>query len=409
MKTLIGPFTQILPLSDLPLKGPIADHTLEIIQNGGLLVENGTILEIGSFKDLHLRYPKIHLEEIIIPSVLLPGFVDCHTHICYSGNRAEEYALRNLGFTYLDVYESGGGIWSTVLKTRASTEEDLLKSLLERIHRHQKEGVTTIEIKSGYGLNVETELKQLRTIREASALIPAKLIPTCLAAHVRPKGFDGTHKDYLNFIQKELLPVIKEENLSKRVDIFIEKTAFSREEALPYLTAANFKGFDITIHADQFSPGGSGLAFALESVSVDHLEVISDRNIMFLSRSSTVGVVLPGSSIGLGNPFAPARKILNQGASLAIASDWNPGSGPMGDLLMVSAVLGAYEKLSSAEVFAGITFRAAAALNLFDRGILASNKVADFQAFPISDYREILYNQGKLKPYQVWIKGLGIL
>ena len=405
MKKIIGPFSQILPLTDLPIKGPIQDHTMEIIHQGGILVENGKILKIGDFQKIRESHPKVKIEEVNYPAVLIPGFIDCHTHICFAGTRSEEYAMRSWGKTYLEISEAGGGIWNTVQKTRAEQAGKLLEDLIQRANLSLKDGITTLEVKSGYGLDINNELKQLRVIEEANKSIPIDLISTCLAAHVKPRDFEGSPKEYLNFLLKELLPKVKEENLSKRVDIFIEKTAFSPEEALPYLTAAHFMGFDITMHADQFNSGGSQVAYGLESVSVDHLESINDRDILFLARSSTVGVVLPGSSLGLGNPFAPARKILNQGACLAIASDWNPGSSPMGDLLVGASLLGAYEKLSSAEVFAGLTFRAALALNLEDRGILFPGKLADFQAFPCSDYREILYHQGKMKAAQVWKKG----
>ncbi len=408
MKKLIGPFSQVLPLSGLPLKGSLPDHLLTILKDGGILVEDGKIVEISPFDVLRKSYPEATVEEIEFSGVLLPGFIDCHTHLCYAGNRAEEYALRSLGKTYLDISEAGGGIWNTVQKTRAASSETLLNSLVHRIERHQKEGVTTIEIKSGYGLDVANELKQLKTIQEAVFKVKADLIPTCLAAHLKPKDFKGNNKEYLSFILRELLPQIIKDKLAHRVDIFIERSAFSKEEALPYLTAANFMGFEITIHADQFTSGGSTLAYGLDASSVDHLEVMNTRNIAFLAKSNTIGVVLPGSSLGLGNPFAPARKILDEGAALAIASDWNPGSSPMGDLLITASLLGVYEKLSATEVFAGLTYRAAAALRLEDRGTLKGGQLADLQAYPCTDYREILYNQGKLKPVRVWKKGMVI-
>ncbi len=414
MRTLIGPFTQILPLSHLPFKGPIADHSLTVMVQGGVVLEKGNIVAIGTYEDLIQNEEKqnsrneksnFNLQEILEPSVLMPGFIDCHTHLCFAGNRSEEYALRNLGLSYLEINAMGGGIWNTVQKTRVANKDLLLELLINRIRRHEQEGVTTIEIKSGYGLNLENELKQLEVIQEARLNVHASLVPTCLAAHLKPRDFNGTEKEYLNFIQKELFPILKKESLSNRIDIFIEQSAFSPKDALPYLTSAHYAGFDITIHADQFTPGGSQVAFGLDCVSVDHLEVINNRDIAFLARSPTVGVVLPGSSFGLGHAYAPARKILDQGASLAIASDWNPGSSPMGDLLIGASLLGVYEKLSTAEVLAGLTFRAAKALNLTDRGTLELGKLADLQAFPCEDYREILYNQGKLKPSRVWKNG----
>jgi imidazolonepropionase len=326
--------------------------------------------------------------------------------MCFAGSRADEFALRHLGKEYLEINRAGGGIWNTVQKTRAQDAQILLNDLINRVVKHTHEGVTTMEIKSGYGLDLEGELKILRTIKKASNEVSADLIPTCLAAHTVPRDFQGSTKEYLNSMVKQLFPIVLEENLASRVDIFIDQGGFSAEEALPYLTQANYMGFGITIHADQFKPGGSQVGFGLEAQSIDHLEAITERDITFLARSSSVGVVLPGASIGLGMDFAPARNILDQGGCMAIASDWNPGSAPMGNLLVEASILWAFQKLSSAEVFAGLTFRAAQALNLTDRGTLKMGNLADMQAYPISDYREILYHQGSLKPFQVWKKGL---
>jgi imidazolonepropionase len=399
---LIGPFTQILPLTGLPLKGALKDDQLYIITNGGVLIANGLIVAVGDFDVLRKATPSAQIEEIQTPQVLLPGFIDCHTHICFGGNRAKDYAMRLEGRTYLEIAKAGGGIWDTVTQTRLATEEMLLVDLLKRAERHLTEGVTTIEVKSGYGLNVEHELKMLRVINEAKKSAKADLIPTCLAAHMLPKNFNGDADAYLNYIINELLPVITKEKLSNRVDIFIEQSAFNGEQSLRYLTAAKQMGFDITIHADQFTSGGSEVAVNTGAVSADHLEASGDNEIAMLAASNTVAVVLPGASMGLGMPYAPARKLLNAGACVAIASDWNPGSAPMGDLLMQAAVMSAHEKLNTAEVLAGLTSRAAKALNLNDRGALEKGMRADMQAYPCADYREILYYQGKMKPVNVW-------
>ncbi|WP_443936428.1 imidazolonepropionase [Pedobacter sp. MW01-1-1] len=405
MKKLIGPFSQIVSLSGLPLKGALSDEQLNIIAQGGVVIEDEKILEIGDFKQLALAHPTALLEEITEPSVLLPGFIDCHTHICFAGSRARDYAMRNAGKTYLEIAEAGGGIWDSVTQTRVADEATLTRLLRNRIKRHLTEGVTTIEVKSGYGLNIEDELKQLRAIKEANALENADLIATSLAAHMKPKDFEGTAAAYLQQVLKDLLPIVKEDNLASRVDIFIEKSAFTPEEAIIYLSQAKEMGFDITVHADQFSVGGSEVAVTMHAHSADHLEASGDVEIAMLAQSETVAVTLPGASLGLGMNYTPARKLLDAGACLAIASDWNPGSAPMGDLLLQAAVMAAAEKLSAAETFAGLTYRAAAALHLEDRGSLAPEMLADMQAYPCEDYREILYHQGKLKPTRVWKNG----
>jgi len=407
MKTLIGPFSQILPLSGMGDNGALEDNQLVIIPDGGVIIENGLIVETGDFAKLRTANPGFLIEEIAGEQVLLPGFIDCHTHICFAGSRAKDYSMRIQGRSYLDIAKSGGGIWDSVMQTRAADEATLSTLVQQRAKRHLLQGVTTIEVKSGYGLSVENELKQLRAIKNASSSdeAGADLIPTCLAAHLLPKDFDGNARAYLDHILTDLLPLIKSENLAGRVDIFIEESAFNSEDALYYLKAAKAMGFELTVHADQFSTGGLAVAVETGALSADHLEASTPVEIALLKTSGTVAVVLPGASLGLGMHYAPARKLLDGGACLAIASDWNPGSAPMGNLLLQAAVMSASEKLSTAEVFAGLTFRAARALNLNDRGTISPGLLADMQAYPCSDYREILYQQGQLQPVNLWKKG----
>lgn len=405
VQTLIGPFTQILPLTGLPLKGAIADDALQIIPNGVVLTNAGLIVDVGNFETLRKGNPQAEIEEISGDNVLLPGFIDCHTHLCFAGDRAKDYAMRIAGKSYLDIAKAGGGIWDSVMQTRAAGHQQLTELLLKKANRHLSEGVTTIEVKSGYGLSVEQELKQLSAIQSAQKSCKADLVATCLAAHIKPKDFDGSKSAYLTYLLNDLLPDVEKRQLAKRVDIFIEDSAFDGDSALQYLTKAQKMGFDITVHADQFTPGGSEIAVKVGAVSADHLEASNDKEIKLLAASNTVAVALPGASLGLGIGFAPARKLLDAGVCLAIASDWNPGSAPMGDLLTQAAILGAYEKLTTAETFAGLTYRAAKALNLNDRGYLQQGAIADMQAYSCKDYREILYYQGKLKPAYVWKNG----
>jgi imidazolonepropionase len=404
---LIGPFRQLITLDKLPLKGPIPDHKLEIIQNAGILIENDIIKKTGDFNSIknELGNRSYELEQIKSDMVALPGFIDCHTHICYAGTREKDYAKRISGKSYLEIARQGGGIWDTVIKTRSASIRELQKNTERRARMLLKQGITTAEVKSGYCLNVEGELKMLKAIRQANANLAIDLIPTCLAAHMHPKDFKGSQKEYLELIIKELFPVIKKEKLTSRVDIYVEEGAFSLSDAEIYLKKAKEQGFDVIIHADQFSVGGSKLAVKFQARSADHLEVSSGEEICILAQSNVIPVVLPGASIGLGNDFAPARKMLDAGTSLAISTDWNPGSAPMGDLLVQAAIIGAFEKLTIAETLSGITFRAAAALNLSDRGILAQGKKADMVAFECNNYEEILYHQGALKPSKVWKNG----
>ena len=410
---LIGPFKQILTLNNLPLRGKISDKQLEIIENGGILINSeNKIEEIGNYevianktKQSLSNSPTLQFSN----SVVLPAFIDCHTHICFGGNRANDFAMRNAGKTYLEIAEKGGGIWSSVQHTRNASESELLEKLLERINRLISLGITTIEIKSGYGLNVESELKMLRVIKKAQEKTEATLVPTCLSAHLKPKDFEGTSSAYLQYILTEILPKVKQENLSKRVDIFIEKSAFQPEESRKFLERSKDLGFEITVHADQFTAGSSRIAVEVGAVSADHLEATIDEDIEFLAKSEIVAVALPGASLGLGEPFTPARKILDKNGILAIASDWNPGSAPMGNLITQASILATFQKLTTAEVLAGITFRAAKALNLNDRGILKKGMKADFVVFETDNFQNILYNQGSLVASEVYIDGERII
>ena len=402
---LIGPFKQLITMANLPLKGPISDSQLIIFEDAGIIVANGKIKKIGKFTEFKKNAKDIPVHELHGNHTCLPGLIDSHTHICFGGTRANDYAMRNAGKSYLEIAKAGGGIWDTVIQTRMATKEELIKHTSKLAHRHLKNGVTTIEVKSGYGLSVAEELKMLYAIAQTNANVAADLIPTCLAAHMLPKDFEGSHEEYLSEIAEKLFPILKEENLTNRIDAFVEESAFSAKQIAPYFQKAKEMGFDITVHADQFSTSGSQVAVAMGAVSADHLEASTTKEIELLAKSDVVATALPGASLGLGCDFTPARKILDAGGTVAIASDHNPGSAPMGDLLTQAAILGAFEKLSNAEVLAGLTVRAAAALNLTDRGKLAVGFAADFIGFHTDNYQEILYNQGNLKPCMVWKNG----
>ncbi|MDX1364650.1 imidazolonepropionase [Arenibacter latericius] len=405
--SLIGPFKQLLTMTGMPIKGALQDSQLPIIENGGIITKGDEIYAVGHFSDLKKEAQDLNAKPINIDSdlVCLPGFIDAHTHICFGGSRANDYALRNAGKTYLEIAQSGGGIWDTVTQTRKSSAEKLVTGIKDRADRHLHQGVTTIEVKSGYGLSVEEELKMLNAIATANKTIAADLIPTCLAAHMMPKDYKGTPEEYLSEISTTLFPILKEENLATRIDAFLEEGAYSAISIAPYFKKAKEMGFDITVHADQFSTGGSAVAVEYGAISADHLEASTETEIQLLANSNVIATALPGASMGLGCNYTPARRLLDAGASVAIASDWNPGSAPMGNLLIQAAVLGTFEKLSNTEVLSGITYRAAAALGLEDRGKIETGFLADFIAFPTHNYKEILYQQGMLQPTMVWKKG----
>ena len=402
---LIGPFKQLLTLANLPLKGALKDEQLEIISDGGIVIENDIIIALGDYISLKEKYHQASLEEIKEDHILLPGFVDSHTHICFGGNRSKDFAMRLNGKTYLEIAESGGGIWSTVTQTRSKTADELKDITLQNAEKLIRKGTTTAEVKSGYALSVEGEITMLEGINMANQECEIDLIPTYLGAHMKAKDFSGSNHEYLKEIIDKVFPLLKEKQLTNRIDIFVEQSAFSVEEGDYYLSEAKKQGFQLTIHADQFTTGGSQLAIKHKALSADHLEFSNEKEIRELAFSDVVATVLPGASIGLGMQYAPARRLLDRGCCVSIASDWNPGSAPMGDLLTQASILATFQKLSTAEVLAGITFRAAKALNLEDRGVLAVGKKADLVAFPTSTYQNIIYYQGQLQPSMVWKNG----
>lgn len=400
--TLIGPFKQVLTLRNLPKKGAISDEALEIIEDGAIRFENGKILAVGKFNEM------IRDEDTLIKvpydAVALPGWIDAHTHICWGGKRAADYALRIAGVPYQEIAARGGGILDTVTQTRAASQHELEDLLDKRVSRLERFGITTCEVKSGYGLTLNDEIKMLEVIHDVNREETVDLVATCLAAHVKPPEFES-NSQYLNFIMEHLLPEVLKRNLAKRVDIFVENNAFSVEEARPYLLRAKELGFSLTVHADQFSRGGSALAAEVGAISADHLEQSTPEDAKAMAAAGVIPIVLPGATLGLGMAMPPARMLLDEGLPLVIASDWNPGSAPMGNLITQAAILSAAEKLTTAETFASMTTRAAAALELNDRGSLAEGLRADFNVYPAADYREILYNQGSMEPAKVFSKG----
>ena len=382
MEQIIGPFSQILTFEQTALKGPLQVPDMGILENAGVRVDSGVIVEVGPFEGLVKNNASPQVMEISGSHVLMPGLVDCHTHMVWAGSRAADFERRNSGLSYQEILASGGGILDTVKWVGQATKEDLKEQLHQRILRHQSDGVTTQEIKSGYGLDTENELKMLEVIHEVDREVKVDLIPTFLGAHVCPKDYERS--DFLDYLLAEVAPV---------------------QIVQPYLMALKNLGFNLTLHADQFSSGGAALAIQMGAKSADHLEVTTSEDIALFGTSNTVAVVLPGASLGLGMSFAPTRALLDAGACLAIASDWNPGSAPNGDLLAQCGILAAHQKLTAAETFSGITFRAAQALGFTDRGRLAPQHLFDAIAFPTHDYREILYQQGTLKPDMLWKKG----
>ena len=385
-------------MEGLGLKGPLKDSELDVRSGSGIHIREGVVIQLEAFDALRKKNPQVPIIEMTGNCIALPAFVDCHTHICFAGSRFRDFALRNSGSSYLEIARQGGGIWDSVTKTRKASKEALVQGIVTRATQLMFQGISTIEVKSGYGLDVENEIKMLEAIRSADRKTIPDLIPTCLAAHVKPKDSDISHQAYLEFMARELLPEVRQKNLSSRIDAFVEEEAFSVEMTNAYFKTAKELGFQLTVHADQFSTGGTQVAVESGALSADHLEASGEAEIKMMAKSEVIPVALPGASLGLGCGMTPARKLLDAGCSLAIASDWNPGSAPMGNLLTQASILATYEKLSTAEVLAALTFRSAAALGLTGLGRITEGKNAEVVVFELSDFREILYYQGQVLP-----------
>jgi len=395
---IIGPFRQIVSLDKLPLRGKINDEQIEVIENSAILVNLGKILKIGDYSALSKEFPKAKLEEIQGDKVVMPAFVNCHTHICFAGSELGDSCKESPKI-------SGSDIWNLVRNTREASEEELLRCLLMRIDKLVKQGVSTVEIKSGYGLKLDCELKMLRAINHAKEISPARIVPTCLAAHTLPKDFKGDSREYLDYVIEYVLPVVQEELLSDRVDIFIDESAFGLAESKLFLRRARALDFDITVHTKNFTEDFLRIAVDCYAKSADHIESTTNPNINMdsLAKSNTVAVAITSSNITSENSFSPSRNFLDAGGILAIASDWNPNNTPDKNMLSQALNFSKDQNLSIAETLSGITFRAAYALGINNLGCISEGYYADLVCFDANNYHDILNEN--TKPSQVYIRG----
>jgi imidazolonepropionase len=371
--------------SGAPLRGP-ALGDVEVIEDAFVLTDGGRIAGVGRMADL--RPPDGDVEEVDGRGrCALPGLVDCHTHACFGGDRVEEFALRAAGASYEELHAAGGGILSTVRATREAGEE----GLREAVRRHHgwmlRAGTTTFESKSGYGLDRETELASLRAVAAEGG------VPTWLGAHAVPPEFDDADA-YLDFALEEVLPDAAQ--LAEAADVFLERGAFDAEQARRYLEACRASGLALRLHGDQFTEAGAiGLAIGLDARSVDHLEATGDDGVRALAGSEVVGVLLPASALFLDRPMPPARALVDAGAAVALATDFNPGSAFCESLPVVCSLAATQLHLAPAEALAALTVNAAHVLGRADRkGRLAPGYDADVVLLDAPDWRYLAYHLG---------------
>src|SRR5829696_3598391 len=394
-----------------PRVGPELQE-IGIIANGGMLVRNGLIEQVGSRDEIEALIDGDTEVVDALGHVVLPGFVDAHTHPVFGGTRVDEFEERSKGATYEEIAARGGGIQSTVNATRATYEEMLAYECWTYSEWFLRAGTTTIEAKSGYGLSLEDELKILRIIKRLGSETSLRYVPTFLGAHSIPAEYRSRRDEYVSLIVEEMLPAVAEQKLAEFCDVFCEQKVFTTDEAWKILSAARCHGMGLRIHADQLSlSGGAQLAAELGTVTADHLEHTDGAGIAALKEAAVQPVLLPGSVYALGSSRYPAaREMIDAGLAVVLATDFNPGSSPTASMAMILSLAATHMNMTPGEGITAVTINAAYSLNRGAQlGSLEPAKVADFVIHDCSDYRELAYFFGIQHAYQVYCDGIFIL
>ena len=378
---------------------------LAIIRDGGMLIRDGKIELVGLSDEIE---KESRGAEIVDAGgrVVLPGFVDAHTHLVFAGNRLDDFERRARGESYEQISKAAGGIWSTVEKTRAASEHDLLVEAKKRADWFLRCGTTTIEAKSGYGLTLEDELTILRVMRSLNKQSSLEIVPTFLGAHAVPRGMDTD--EYIGLMIDQMLPHIAREKLAAFCDVFCERGYFDVEQSRKILTAARKLGLRLRIHADQLSNlGGAKLAAELKAATADHLEKTDEQGIAAMKSAGVQPVLLPGSVYALGSSGYPrAREMIEAGLAVVLATDFNPGSSPTASMPMILSLACTQMKMSPPEAVTAATINAAHSLNRGNKvGSLEPGKLANFSVFDCADYRELAYWFGIPQMHSVYVRG----
>jgi imidazolonepropionase len=370
---------------------------LGIIRDGAVAVRNGRVLAVGPTAVLREQVRAEHTLDAD-GRVVMPGFVDPHTHVVWAGERADEFERRVAGASYMEIMAAGGGIMSTVRHTRAASLDDLVVQSRLRLERMLAHGTTTVEIKTGYGLNTPDELKQLAAIRRLQAETSTTLVPTFLGAHAVPAEFSGRADKYVDLVVEEMLPAVAQEDAPPRFcDVFCEEGAFSLEQSRRVLETARALGFDLKIHVDEFKPlGGTRLAVELGAISADHLVCTPPEEIELLAQSDTIAVALPGTPFGLGHSdYTPARGLIDAGGAVALATDCNPGTCWCESMQFMIALACRTMGMTPAEAISAATINAAHAVGLGGEvGSLEPGKRADLILLDVPSYPHLGYRFG---------------
>jgi len=381
----------IAQLATCPADSPQQDAGL--INNAALVFDDQRIVWVGSENQIPSHFDE-HESIDCGQRLVIPGLIDCHTHLCFGGWRGDEFEMRLQGRSYQEIAVAGGGIRSTVAATRAESVEDLSDKALQALKGMLELGVTTVECKSGYGLEAETEIKQLQVYRQLNTQQPVDLVSTFLGAHMIPDEYQHRREDYIQLLCEEMIPAISEQNLAQFCDVFVEQGAFSIAEARRILSAANQAGLGLKIHADQLSAGGGAqLAAELGAVSAEHLEYADQEGIQALANAGTVAVSLPLASLYLREAYLPARDMLQAGVRVAVATDFNPGSAPSYHLPLAMTLACLNQQMTPQEVLMGATTIAARAIAAEQRiGSLLPGFDADIAIIDAPSVNQWLYH-----------------
>ncbi len=364
------------------------------IEDGAVVIEGQHLTYVGPWSDIA---PKLRSKAVCLEvDCVTPGWIDCHTHTVFSGWRHDEFTLRNLGASYLDILEAGGGIHSSVQAVRRSRRADLTNLLVERCFHATRRGITTMEVKSGYGLATSEEVKQLRAIAEAQPEVLLDIEPTFLGAHIVPKNYRERRADYIDLLCKEMIPKVASHNLARFCDVFCDRGAFTVPEARQILEVGREHGLIPRLHADELSHAGAAeLAAELGASSADHLEFVSDDAVRAMAEADVVAVLLPGVNLCLNmQEYAPARKLLEAGVEVALATDFNPGSSSTQDIGLILTMACTRYHMTPAEALVAVTRAAAKALRREDRGVLRPGTRADLTILKLDDYWQLPYAPG---------------